>query len=117
MARAPRVVGPAGVAVAAGLVALTFARNVVWLSPVTLWLDAAEKSPGKPRVHANAGVAYHQIERLDEAIEQYCLALKLDPGADLARANLKIALEALGVVEAVPGTETLEVDNVTTYCP
>ena len=124
--RAPRLVTVAGAGVAAGLVALTFARNVVWLSPLTLWLDAAEKSPGKSRPHANAGVGYHQVERLDEAIEQYCLALKLEPDAEVAHDNLEIALEALGMLDDMPGkvverapdgSVTLEIDDIASYCP
>ena len=59
-ARAPRAAPAVGVAAAAALVALTFARNVVWLSPLTLWVDAAEKSPHLARPQVNAGVAYHQ---------------------------------------------------------
>jgi hypothetical protein len=124
--RAPRVALPIGVAVIAALVALTFARNVVWRSPVTLWLDAAEKSPHKVRPHVNLGAAYHKIEQLDAAIAQYCRALDLNPGDVLARDNLELALSMQGrldaeepkVVEVKPdGTQIVEVEDVTAYCP
>jgi protein O-mannosyl-transferase len=124
--RAPRVARSAAVAVALGLVALTFARNVVWMSPLTLWVDAAGKSPEKARPQLNAGVAYHQVDRLDEAVEHYCRALKLDPDSQLTRDNLEIALEALGrldAIEAKPsavaadGTVTIELDDLTSFCP
>jgi hypothetical protein len=105
--RAPRLAPAAGVLVAAGLVALTFARNVVWLSPVTLWLDAAEKSPAKARPHTNTGVAYHVTDRFEEAIDHYCRALALEPGDDVARANLEVALYAVGE-DGCPGERTTD---------
>lgn len=106
--RAPRLMAIAGGVALAVLVGLTFARNLVWLSPMTLWLDAAEKSPGKARPHVNAGVAYHQAERFEEAAEQYCRGLALDPTDEVARDNLAVALEALGVED---------IEDATAYCP
>lgn len=94
--RARRTALSAGAAVAAALIALSFARNVIWLSPLTLWVDAAEKSPDKVRPQLNAGVAYHQAGRLDEAVERYCRVLELSPDDPLARDNLAIALAAQG---------------------
>jgi hypothetical protein len=110
--RAPRLAPAAGLLVAAGLVALTFARNVVWLSPVTLWLDAAEKSPAKARPHTNAGMAYHTTDRFEEAIDHYCRALALEPGDDVARANLEVARYSLGEDPIDAGAA-----DVTAYCP
>lgn len=118
-ARAPRVAPALGLAATAGLVALTFARNVVWLSPLTLWVDAAEKSPHKARPQVNAGVAYHQEERLEEAAQQYCRGLALDPTDQVAIDNLGIVLEALGEIEIEPapdGSTTLEIADVAPYC-
>jgi hypothetical protein len=127
--RAPRAAWSAGAVAAVGLLALTFARNVIWLSPVTLWVDAAGKSPDKARVHLNAGVAYHQADRLDEAVEHYCRALRLKPDDHLAHDNLEIALDALGKFDGLPlqviapradGAVLAAVDeptDLTTYCP
>jgi hypothetical protein len=97
--RAPRAVAVLGAAVIAALVALTFARNTVWQSPLTLWLDAVEKSPRKARVHVNVGVAYHGVDRLDDAVRHYCRALRLDPDIALAADNLEIALDAQGKLD------------------
>jgi hypothetical protein len=85
------------------LVLLTFQRNQVWRTPLSLWSDAARKSPGKARVHVNLGVAYHGLHRLDEAIREYCRALELDPATGLARDNLEIALEDAGRLDEAPG--------------
>jgi hypothetical protein len=104
-------------AAAAALVA--FARNVVWLSPLTLWVDAAEKSPHKARPQVNAGVAYHQEERLEEAAQQYCRGLALDPHDQVALDNLGIVLEAMGEMEIEPapdGSTSLEIGDVAPYC-
>jgi len=124
VARWRRVAMGVGGIAAAALVALAFARNVIWLTPVTLWLDAAEKSPAKVRPQTNAGVAYHQVGLLDEAVQRYCKALKLDPSDKSTRDNLAIALEAQhkigqitghaveadGVEGAPPGSLVIEID-------
>src|SRR5499433_1229898 len=75
--RAAALVG--GAAVAAGLCALTFARNEVWRTPLSLWEDALAKSPGKSRVHTNLGTALQLDGRIDDAIAHYCKALEIDP--------------------------------------
>jgi Flp pilus assembly protein TadD len=83
---------------------------------VTLWLDAAEKSPGKARAHLNAGAAYHRAERLDEAVAHYCRALAIVPGDPLARANLELALLMQG--KDVPGgEEPAPLADLLTFCP
>ena len=60
---------------------LTHARNRVWLNEVSLWEDAAEKSPNKARVHKNYGkglltVAYGSSEKAKREFEA---AIRLDP--------------------------------------
>jgi hypothetical protein len=101
--RVPRAALAFGAAAVAMLVALTVARNTVWQSPLTLWLDAVEKSPRKARVHVNVGVAYHGVDRLDDAVRHYCRALRLDPDIALAADNLEIALDAQGTLDALDG--------------
>ena len=122
--------GSAAVGLAAALIALTFARNLVWQSPVTLWLDAAEKSPRKARVQVNYGVALHGAGRLDAAARQYCRAIALDPSLSLAEENLELALDQQGKLEdltarlagprigkgAAPGSVVLEIDIPGAYC-
>ncbi len=126
VARAPRTALLGGTAVAAALIALTFARNVVWLSPRTLWLDATEKSPNKARPHVNLGAAYHKDDQLDAAVAQYCRALALDPNASVAHDNLELALTELGtydhvepeVVERRPnGSVVLALPDAVSFCP
>ncbi len=92
-----------GTAVVVGLAALTFLRNEVWLTPVSLWTDAVVKSPGKARVHANLGLALTSAGRSAEAIKHYCRALALDPNDRQARTNLDAALEADTLAKADSG--------------
>ena len=98
----------------------------MWLSPVTLWLDAAEKSPNKARPHANLGAAYQKADRLDDAVAQHCRALELAPDDPVATDNLDLALTHLGaydsvvpeVVERRPdGSVLLALPAPITFCP
>jgi protein O-mannosyl-transferase len=57
----------------------TYARNSVWETKISLWRDAAAKSPRKAGVHINLGAAYDVAGELDKAISQYKSALHLDP--------------------------------------
>jgi hypothetical protein len=124
-----------GVALAVALVvllpALTFSRNLVWRTPLALWSDALRKSPDKARVHVNLGVAYHGLERFDEAIRHYCRALEINPRIAIARQNLEIALEGVGKLDAAidramsdarvqrrrNGSLLVEYDLAATVCP
>jgi hypothetical protein len=95
---AARASAAAAVALLAGL---TFARNQDWQSALSLWSDAAEKSPRKARVHVNVGVAHHVRDELDLAIASYCRAIELDPDIALAAENIEVALEQQGRLDAV----------------
>jgi hypothetical protein len=111
---------------------LTFARNRVWRTPLSLWRDAVAKSPNKARVHVNVGVAYHGEDNFDKAIHHYCRALALEPNINLVRDNIEIALEQQGKLDAIyaravprpadfpgapPGTIILEIDVAEEACP
>lgn len=100
--RAPRATTAATAGLAAALVSLTFARNLVWQSPLTLWLDAAGKSPDKARVQLNLGVALHGSGQIADAAQHYCRALTLDPGMAVAAENLAIARDQLGRAPDLP---------------
>ena len=58
---------------------LTYARNFVWKDELTLWNDAALKSPGKPRPHNNLAMAYAAMNDYDQAINEYNKAIALNP--------------------------------------
>ncbi len=100
-ARSRRLALAALVGVLAVLVGLTFARNQVWQSALSLWTDAVSKSPGKARVHVNVGVAHHALDHLDLAIFHYCRAIEIDPEIPVARDNIEIAVEQQGRLDEV----------------
>ena len=82
------VAASAGAALALGLLALTVSRNAVYADPVVFWSDAVAKSPHKARPHANLGVALSVAGDLERAIEQFRIALALDPLDPMAQRNL-----------------------------
>jgi hypothetical protein len=99
--RQRQVAAVVGVALLLILPSLTFARNQVWGSAMSLWTDALSKSPNKARVHVNVGVANHAEGNLDEAIHHYCRALEIAPGINIARDNIEIALDEQGKLDAI----------------
>ncbi|HEY6004013.1 MAG TPA: tetratricopeptide repeat protein, partial [Anaeromyxobacter sp.] len=109
--------GAAGAA-AFALAVATVARNQVWRDPLTLWRDAAEKSPNKARPHLAIGNFLRDAGDLAGAEREWVRAAELDPAdsavrnqlgslaiarGDLraAEAHLRRALEARGVLPDV----------------
>lgn len=89
-------------ALIAGLIVLfatlTFERNFVWDTKLSLWSDVAEKSPQKSRSHNNLGNCYALLGRLFEAIEEYKIALSLNKKNIEAYYNLGMYLEEVGIL-------------------
>jgi len=79
---------PAGAALLLTLVTLTALRNQVYANEISLWEDAAQKSPHKARVHNNLGYAYLQAHRAEDARHEFITALQLDSNLVRARHNL-----------------------------
>ncbi len=61
---------------------LTYSRNNMWRSGISLWSDAAKKSPAKHRPWYNLGIAYYKSGRLSEALKCLDKAIAIDPGFD-----------------------------------
>ena len=61
---------------------LTYARNEVWLSELSLWADAVKKSPNKARAHNNYGKGLYALKnRVNEkAKREFETAIQLSPG-------------------------------------
>jgi tetratricopeptide (TPR) repeat protein len=77
----------------------TYERNSVWLDPVALWRDSADKSEKKARPHLNLGVALAKQGRLDEAISHYLEALRREPDNEMAHISLGAALVKQGKLD------------------
>jgi Flp pilus assembly protein TadD len=96
-ARAPAFLAGGAAAVAVVLAAATYARNGVWANELTLWGDAAAKSPDKPRPLNNLGAALADDGRPDEAVGLLQRALRLDPEHAESYYNLgRVYLNAYG---------------------
>lgn len=58
----------------------TFARNMIWRDELTLWSDAARKSPHKGRPRYNVAFLLHRDGKFPEAFREAQNAVRLDPG-------------------------------------
>ncbi|MFZ3207692.1 MAG: tetratricopeptide repeat protein [Geobacteraceae bacterium] len=61
------------------LCAATLLRNRVWQSEISLWRDAAMKSPAKVRPHQNLALYYGMQGRSDEARQELEKAISIEP--------------------------------------
>lgn len=90
--RRPRLaqfgVGAVSLALAVLLCLATNARNHLYQDAILLWSDAVHKSPHKARPHNNLGHAYALRDEWDLAIEEFRMALTLQPDYPLAQQNL-----------------------------
>ncbi len=76
----------AGAAILLGL--LTWQRNRVYATELSLWQDTVEKRPGNPRARNNLGLALMAAGRADEAMDQLRRALELQPDYAFVHFNL-----------------------------
>jgi tetratricopeptide (TPR) repeat protein len=72
--------------------AVTFARNEVYRSALTLWQDTTARRPENPRAHNNLGLALSAAGRTSEAIAAFERAIALQPNHAFAHFNLGTAL-------------------------
>ncbi len=74
----------------------TIDRNTVWRDNYNLFADTVKKSPDGALPHNNLGCALQTRGQIDEAIEQYQIALKLKPDNADANNNLGSAFYSKG---------------------
>lgn len=92
-ARIPALAYVAGIACVTSLAVLTFMRNQVWQTPISLWGDSTEKAPNKARPHVNLATALYQKGQIDQATAHFCWARRLDPSNVQAQTNLTAIAE------------------------
>jgi tetratricopeptide (TPR) repeat protein len=85
--------GVLSIVVVALFLSATVARNAIYSDAVVFWTDAVNKSPAKPRPHVNLGHAYVFAGDLPRAIDQFRIALALDPDNPAAQNGLRAAWE------------------------
>jgi len=69
----------------------TIERNRVWRDEISLWTDTVSKSHQKARPYKALGTAYAEAGRLDEAIEAFLTALRLNSNYAKVHTNLGVA--------------------------
>ena len=74
-----------------GLCFMTVQRNAIYRDPVLLWSDTVKKSPQKARPRNNLGHAYALRDDWERAIEEFRIAVQLDPDYAFAKKNLRDA--------------------------
>lgn len=74
----------------------TWRRNELWESPVRLWRDSVEKSPGKARPHYNLGTSLNDSGAPGAARSHLGMAVTLQPDFADAWQNLAVAHASLG---------------------
>jgi len=73
-----------GAAILAACSVLTYQRSAVWASPLTLWQDAASKSPQKLRPHFQLASALYESGNCQQAAQAFEAASQLEyPAYDL----------------------------------
>ena len=79
------------------LASVTFQRNSVWVTKLSLWTDVAGKTPNKSRVRNSLGNCYMLLGDNFRAVEEYKIAIALDTANYEAYFNLATNLEAIGL--------------------
>lgn len=69
------------------LMVTTISRNSVWATGTSVWEDAKNKAPNKPRIYLNLGEVYQREGRFDLALLHYDRALELKPNIYAAYSN------------------------------
>ena len=77
---------------------MAYERNGLWFTMLTIWQDAAAKSPGKSRVHNNLGNCYILADKHFRGIEEYRRAVALDSNNSEAYYNLGVNYENVGLM-------------------
>ena len=79
------------------LAAASTARNRLWIEEVSLWEDAARKSPGKARAPHVLGLAAYRSGEVDAAMGYFQTVLRLRPEYVHAYTNLAACYGSKGM--------------------
>lgn len=79
---------------------LTYSRNTVWATEISLWHDAVQKSPNKARAHINYGRALHAAwEDIKTVKKEFEIARRLCPECPTPYHNLAFVYREEGDYE------------------
>ena len=74
------------------LAVVTWNRNLVWKTEISLWTDAADKSPGHDRPLSQLGTSLFKRGRIPEAVEALRRYTEVFPRSSPARVQLGVTL-------------------------
>lgn len=97
--RAPRSPARAVLAmgvIVAALTPMTYMRNAVWQTDVSLWQDIIAKAPHKLRAYNNLGMAMLKTGDARQSLTYFDMAIARNPGAGRVYNNRGMAYLALG---------------------
>ena len=72
-----------------------YTRNRLWTDPIALWSDSANKSPTRPLAYQNLGLHFFNKRMVQESINAFSTAQRLDPAKIEATLNLAAVYLAL----------------------
>ncbi len=75
---------------------ISFNRNSVWKSEVSVWADTVKKSPNSARAWNNLGASYIKQGEPLSALKAVIRSVELDPSKADAMNNLGIAIDLMG---------------------
>lgn len=78
------------------LTPMTISTNRIWASNVSLFSAYAAEFPEDAVAHNNLGLSYHDLGKLDEAVQEYLIALKITPYIPYIHYNLGNAYSKQG---------------------
>jgi len=98
---------------------VTYSRNTVWGSEISLWEDVVRKAPTKARGYNNLASVYQHKDLTERAIVYYQIALQLKPDYIDAYNNLSSAYMKKGLpdkaIECLQTALKLQLGNAETY--
>lgn len=87
-----------GVLLMSALCTLTVLQNAVWKDSLTLWNHVIDREGVRSAVaYNNRGSYYGEQGNYDRAIDDFLMAIRLDPAGPSAYVNLAVALESKGL--------------------
>lgn len=72
-----------------------YTRNRLWMDPIALWTDSANKSPARPLAYQNLGAHFFGKRMFQESIAAFSTAQRLDPAKIEPTFNLATVYLAL----------------------
>lgn len=72
-------------------------RNAEWRDNITFWTETVKDSPNNSGAHDNLGFTYEHAGDIENALEEFEIAIKLQPDNYKALANIGVAYAKLGI--------------------